>query len=173
MLAGRGNGVTNMSTSADRNRVALAMFQSSQNLCRALGDFDKAGLASQQMGLAGRASAMSDFIRSFHASETKLASAEQLIGSIEPLAMTAGQEGILASGGPLWPALQCFGTAPSDALVSARWMEPRLRDELTAHINNGAILFGVRAASVDQQKICTHILLQHSSHRVHTHEFNL
>ena len=160
-----------MSSRVDRNRVALAMFESNHGLCRALGDFDSAGLAPEQMGVAGRASAISTLIEDFHAGTTRPAGVKHLIGGIAPLAVLVGQERLLASAGPFWPSLQCFGTSPDDSLVSARWMTPRLRDELATHIVNGAILLGVRAASADQQKTCTQTLLQHSTHRVHTHEF--
>jgi hypothetical protein len=170
-LAGTFNGFSPMSSGADRNRVALAMFESNQSLWRALGDFDNAGLAPEQLGVAGRASAISALVQAFHAGTSRPAHVQHLISGIAPLAVMAGQERLLASAGPLWPSLQCFGTMPDDALVCARWMTPRMRDELATHIVNGAILLGVRAASADQQKTCTQTLLQHSIHRVHTHEF--
>jgi hypothetical protein len=170
-LAGTFNGFSPMSSGADRNRVALAMFESNQSLCQALGDFDNAGLAPEQMGVAGRASAISALVQAFQAGAKRPVRVTHLISGIAPLAVKVGQEKLLASGGPLWPSLQFFGSLPDDALVSARWMTPLLREELGAHLINGAILLGVRAASADQQKTCTHTLLQHSTHRVHTHEF--
>ena len=160
-----------MNTGTDRNRVALAVFENSQSICRALSDLDGAGLPPEQMGVAGRASAMSALVAAFHTSWARPSGVEQLICQIQPLAVMAGPERLLASDGPLWPALQCFGSVPGDVLVSACWMSPRLRDEIAAHIINGAALLGVRAASVDQQKTCTQTLLQHSTYRVHTFEF--
>jgi hypothetical protein len=173
MLAGIFNGLPTMSSGVDRNRVALAMFENNQGLCRALGDFDRVGLTSEQIGIAGRASVMTAFIEAYHAGNTMSACAKYLISGITPLAVMVGEERLLASGGPLWPSLRCFGTLPGDALVSARWMAPKLQDELATHIANRAILLGVCAASADQQKSCTQTLLQHSTHRVHTHEFDL
>jgi hypothetical protein len=171
MLAGPFNGFSPMSSGAYRNRVALAMFENNQCLCRALEHFDNAGLAPEQMGVAGRASAVSAHVQVFYAGTTMPARVEHLINGIAPLAAMVGQERLRASASPLWPSLQCFGTLPDDALVSARWMIPRLRDELATHIVNGVIFFGSRAASADQQKTRTQTLLQHSNHRVHTHEF--
>ncbi len=156
---------------ADRKRVAFALFENSQRLCRVLGDFETAGFNAQQMGVAGRASAISAFAKVLHANMSRPARADHLISELVPLSVVANEEKLVASGGPFWPTLQCFGIRPEDDLVSAPWMTPRLRDELAAHIIDGAILFGIRAATVEQHKVSTQNLLQHSTHRVHTHEF--
>jgi hypothetical protein len=160
-----------MSSGVERNRVALAMFENNHNLCRALEDFDSAGLAPDQMGVAGHASAISALVQAFHAGATRPKPIADLLRGVQPLALNVGHEKLVASSGPLWPALKCFGRVPDEPLVVAAWMAPRLRDELATHITNGAVLFCVRAASADQQKTCTQTLLQHSTHRVHTHEF--
>jgi hypothetical protein len=173
MLAGPFNGFSPMSSGADRNRVALAMFENNQSLGRAFGEFDRVGLPSDQMGLAGRASAIAAFQQYLEGNQTRSASAQQLIRAVEPLGGSVGDERVFASSGSLWPALRCFGTVPGDALITACWLARRYRDEIAASITHGAVLFGLRATSVNQQKTCTQILLQHSSHRVHTHEFNL
>ena len=171
ILAGSFCGFSAMSNGADRNRVALAMFESNQSLCRVLGDFDNTGLSHHQMGVAGRASAIAALIEVFEAFSQRPKPVEDLLRGVQPLALDVGHERLVASSGPLWPTLRCFGSAPYEPLIVAPWMAPRLRNELTAHIANGAVLFGVRAVSADQQKTCTKTLLQHSSHRVHTHEF--
>ena len=171
MSSGHENGFSPMSSGVDRNRVALAMFVSNQSLCLALSDLNRAGLPSEQMGIAGRATAMAALVEAFHTGSARPSGVEQLIRGIQPLPVMAGPERLLASDGPLWPTLKCFGTVPDAPLVVALWMPPRLRDELAAYIIDGAALLGVRAASVDQHKTCTQTLLQHSTHRVHTHEF--
>jgi hypothetical protein len=171
MPAGPYGGFLLMSSGVDRNRVALAMFENNQSLCRALGDFDSAGLVPDQMGVAGRASAISALVHAFHAGTARPKPIAGLLQGVQPLALDVGREKLVASSGPLWPALRCFGIAHNEPLVVAPWMAPRLRDELVAHLTNGAVLFGVRPASADQQKTCTQTLLQHSTHRVHTHEF--
>ncbi len=114
---------------------------------------------------------MSALVQAFNAGVVKPARLEQLVLGLQPLAGMAGSERLVASGGPLWPSLQCFGTSPEHDLVNAYWMAPRIRDELSAHLVNGAVLLGVRATTADQQKTCTQTLLQHSTHRVHTLEF--
>jgi hypothetical protein len=171
MLAGPFSGFLPMSSGVDRNRVALTMFENNQSLCRALADFDISGLAPDQMGIAGRASAISALVRVFHAGAARPIPIEGLLHGVIPLARNVGHEKLVASSGPLWSTLKCFGIASDEPLVVAPWMVPRLRDELAGHIKNGAILFGVRAAFADQQKTCTQTLLQHSTHRVHSYEF--
>jgi hypothetical protein len=169
-----------MTTGTERNRVAMAMFESTQclcqdlseDLCGGLGDFDQAGFAGDQMGVAGVASATSALVQSTNGRTPKSAHFERLISGFKVPVMATGQAGILASAGPLWPALQCFGTAPGDPLVMARWIALRSGDEFAAHIGTGVILFGVRATSAGQKKSCTHIPLQHRPHRVYTREFS-
>jgi len=48
-----------------------------------------------------------------------------------------------------------------------------LRNDLTSYIRNGAVVLGVSSNTLDQQRQSTRVLLEHSSHRVQTHEFTL
>ena len=70
-------------------------------------------------------------------------------------------------------AARCLGAATAEALITANWMTLKLRDDLTQDIRKGAVVLGVSANDFDQRRQSTRILLQHSSHRVQTHEFIL
>jgi hypothetical protein len=174
---GTWNEMRAMATMVHRTRLALAAFDDGHGLCQALRRLDDAGLAADQLGLAGRASVAAALAGACDTtiSETSRQGVRGTGVSVafEPLAMALGNEAVVISGGPFWRDLKCFGTRPDDALVIAAWMAPQLRQELAAHIDGGAMLLGVRALDLSQQKRSTQILLELSSYRVHTHEFNL
>ena len=155
----------------DRNRVAMTVFENGPSLCRLLSDFDTAGLAAEQMGFAGRSSAISDLLQACEVDKHTTERIGVFLRETEQLALIVGDEKLVISRGSLWPTLRCFANAPGEPLLAAQLMTARFRDELTAYIVKGAILFGVRTVSIDQQRSCTRTLLQHSTHRVHTLEF--
>ncbi len=161
-----------MTKAADRSRNCVAIFDTFPDLCRAFDDFDAVALPSGQIGLAGRASTVTGLKHYLGQGRVKILSADRALFAIAPVGIDVGEEKLLATGGGLWPTLQFFGTRPGEELIAARWIAPHNRDELTTHIINGAVLVSVRAATADLHRKCTQILLQHSSNRVHTHEFN-
>lgn len=156
-----------------RIRVALAAFDRGSDLCPALASLDDVKFDPAQLGIAARASSFSR-LRSQHVAGTLSgASASQLICGSVPLSLTVAHEPVLISAGPLWPTLACFGTSQGELLVTATWMAAALREDVIRHLANGAILLGVTAKSAEQQRTATQILLNHSSHRVHTLDFRV
>jgi hypothetical protein len=160
-----------MTLATDRVRVTLAVFDQASDLAPALIGLDQAGFESAQLGIAARASIFA-VLRDAHVDGSlNAANALGLVYGSSPIGFTALQEPVRVSAGPFWPTLKCFGALPGTPLLTAPWMAPQLRDDLAQHIANGAILLGVGATSLDQQRTATQILLRHSSHRVHTHDF--
>lgn len=145
-----------------RLRIALAAFDDGERLRAALNALSKANVADTQKGVAARRPQIESLLR-----------AAIPLGRLTTVPFTANGDETLASDGPFWSALNFFAKAAGQPLIVAPWMAPRLRDELCRHISDGATLLGARATTTEQQKQCTQILLNCSSHRVHTHEFTL
>lgn len=99
--------------------------------------------------------------------------AADAIAEVETTAPRIGDQFVVVTRNSLWQKIKCFGAAASGALITAGWMTHQLRDDLTEHIRNGAVVLGVSCNDFDQQRQSTRILLRHSSHRVQTHEFTL
>ena len=158
-----------MSLNSNRNRIALALFDEGASLCRALSELMITGVTVDQLGVAGPSSAihrLAHQLDNLASNEIKI-----LISEMQILRRDDGGEKLVVWRGPLWSTLHFFTDAASEPVAIAPWMDPRLRDELIAHINGGCILLGLRTSSIQQQKACTQLLLQHCRHRVRTYEF--
>lgn len=170
--AGDPQGEREMVNVPDRVRLAMAPFNSGADLCPALQDLERAMFKVAQLGIAARHSVFSK-LKQYVAGTLKAANVAQLVCGSGPLGVSIAHEPVRISAGPLWPALACFGSSQDQPLIAASWMAPQLREELARHLAKGAILLGVGAATVEQQKTATQILLNHCAHRVHTHDFRL
>ncbi len=157
----------------DRVRLTMAPFNRGADLCPALQDLERAMFKMTQFGIAARDSVFSKLKQQYVAGTLKAASVAELVCGSAPLDVSIAHEPVRISAGSMWPSLACFGSSQGEPLVAASWMAPHLRDELTRHLAKGAILLGVTAATAEQQKMATQILLNHSSHRVHTHDFRV
>lgn len=171
MLVGDINGGGRMANDINRTRVALALFDRGIDLAPALRGLEAAGFDGGQLGIAARASRFVSLKTDYAAGVLSARIAAPLICGSTLLGAGALDDPVRISTGTFWPALRCFGADSGSPLVSAPWMAPRLRDELSRHLTDGAILLGVGAVSPEQQRSATQLLLNHSSHRVHTHDF--
>ncbi len=177
-----------MALGVHRTRIALATFDAGRGLGAALAHLKRAGLLRTQMGIAARASVVAALARDAPIVALGTDDVAPLFVELARLPVVLGSENfatenvstenlnrdsILVSGWAFWQRLGAFNTGAAEPLVTAPWMAPQLRLEVADRIRLGAALLGVSAVDLDQQKLCTQILLDHSSHRVHTHEFVL
>jgi hypothetical protein len=162
-----------MMPASNRLRVALTAFDHGKAMCAALEGLGRTGIDVAQVGIAARQSVFSTLEADYHAGKLMANGVPQLLSGAAVLGLAVGHDAVQVSKGSLWPALQCFGAHAGDPPVSAPWMTAQMRDDLTAHLARGAILFGVGARSAGQQSSATQILLEHSSQRVLTHDFRV
>ena len=100
------------------------------------------------------------------------AAAATILDDVEVTSKLGGDQ-VAVTRGSLWQCLSSFAAGADDEFITAHWMAPKLRDDLATYIRAGAVVLGVSANTINQQRESTRVLLQHSSHRVQTHEFTL
>ena len=161
-----------MTQGVGRTRFIVAVFDSGEDLIRAVSELLRRGFAREQMGVVALLSSLSRLRRTASPGELEPAEITAILGDIEVLP-AASEDRVVVTRGSLWQCLGSFGTVVDDELIVAHWMTPQLREVLATHIRAGAVVLGVSAKTVDQQRESTRVLLQHSSYRVQTHEFTL
>lgn len=157
---------------AAKTRLAIAAFAHAANLVEAVVELERTGFGREQLGIAGLESSIAQLQAGTSGRATGLLG--ELLRSAEratPAFIVSGDDFVLVACGPLWQNIGTMRGNAGDQLVIASWMDPATRAEMTRHICDGAIILGVRADTVDQQRRSARILLSHSSERVQTHEF--
>ncbi len=162
-----------MAKGADKKRLAIAVFDRGDCLCRALADLGGVGITREQLGIAALAPTLVRLQNGAWCVGSACGDIADAVARVETTPARVDDQFVVVTRNSLWQKLQCFGAAASEALITANWMTLKLRNDLTDHIRKGAVVLGVSANDFDQQRQSTRILLQHSSHRVQTHEFTL
>jgi hypothetical protein len=162
-----------MAKGADKTRLrlAIAVFDGGECLCRALADLGLVGFVREQVGIAALASTLLGLRQGPSCVGSQCGDVVDAIAQVEKTPTKVNNEFVVVTRDSLWQRLGCFSAATAEALITANWMTLKLRDDLTGYIRKGAIVLGVSANDLNQQRQSTRILLQHSSHRVQTHEF--
>lgn len=158
---------------ADKTRLAIAVFDSDACLCNALANLRSVGFGREQIGIATLTSTLSALRSGALGVALDDGNAADPVTQVETTLTKVDDGFVVVTRGSFWERLGCFGGAASQALGTANWMTLKLRDDLTEYIRKGAIVLGVSARDLDQQRQSTRILLRFSSHRVQTHEFTL
>ena len=161
-----------MSQGVARTRLVVAVFDGREELYRAVTELLRRGLAREQMGIVALLSSLPRLRRAASPVELEPAAIATILGDVEMLPIVS-EDRVVVTRGSLWQCLGSFATVANDELITAHWMTPNLRDDLATYIRSGAVVLGVSANSIDQQRESTRVLLQHSSYRVQTHEFTL
>jgi hypothetical protein len=159
-----------MTKGTTRTAVALAAFDDGGRLRAAILALAGIGIPRDEAGIAALATTIA-IMRHQVMQDADAPPLAAILDNVEPLAVMVRNVAVHVSRGDFWPSLACFGATPDADPFTAPWMTPRMRIDLARHISNGAAVLGVRAATIEQRKRCTRILLERSSHRVHTHEF--
>ncbi len=167
------SGTANMSRGGGKTRLAIAVFDRGECLCRALMDLDVAGFTREQRGIAAVAPTLVRLQNGTWCTGSACGVVADVIAEVETTPTRVDDEFVVVTRNSIWQKLQCFGAVASEALITANWMTLKLRDDLTEYVRNGAVVLGVSANDIDQQRQSTRILLRYSSHRVQTHEFIL
>ena len=162
-----------MGPGAVKTRFAIAAFDNGENLLEALAELMERGFERQQIGIVARASVLVNMERNVELGQPNYTGAASIIGDVESTSARIDDDVILVTRNSFWQSVSSFLFQASDGLAAAHWMTPQLRDDLAGYIRNGAIILGVSADTLDQQRQSTRVLLEHSSHRVQTHEFRL
>ena len=162
-----------MSKGVSKTRLAIAVFDRGECLCRALADLDVAGFKRDQRGIAAVAPTLIRLQNGAWCAGSACGVVADVIVEVETTPTRVDDEFVVVTRNSIWQKLQCFGSASSEALITANWMTLQLREDLTEYVRKGAVVLGVSASDFDQQRQSTRILLKHSSHRVQTHEFIL
>jgi hypothetical protein len=149
----------------ERARLTLATFDCGQRLALALNELSDCQLGRDHIGLAALESAIPRI--------TTIAPPCPLLTDLTSHIARSTYSRLVTTSAPFWQRFACFGSHIGDPLVVARWMPPRLRDELTGRIVSGAVVLGVAPVTLSQQTLSARIMLAHSSARVQTHEFSL
>ena len=165
-----------MTQGVGRTRFIVAVFDSGEDLIRAVSELLRRGFAREQMGIIALLSALSKLRQPATPIEVTRAEAEAIAAIIldDVEAAPGLRDGqVVVTRNSLWQCLGSFATAAGTDLITAQWMTPKLREDLTTFIRSGAVVLGVSANTIDQQRESTRVLLQHSSYRVQIHEFTL
>ena len=165
------DGTKHMGPGAVKTRFAIAAFDNGENLLEALAELMERGLERQQIGIVARASVLVNLERNVELGRPNYTGAASIIADVESTSARIDDDVILVTRNSFWQSVSSFLFQASNGLVAAHWMTPQLRDDLAGYIRNGAIILGVSADTLDQQRQSTRVLLEHSSHRVQTHEF--
>ena len=155
-----------MSQGTEKTRLALAAFDGANDLRLALADLAKLGVAREQIGIAVLASSVPQVAAAERSSIT------DFLGDTETVQTGIADQPLIMTSDSLWQHISVFGRAGVSDSIAASWMPRSLRTLLTDQIRSGAFILGVSADGVEQQRQSTRILLNRSSHRVQTHEFN-
>ncbi len=162
-----------MTIGAEKTRLAIAVFDRGECLCRAISDLTFAGFDRQQIGIAAVAATLVRLQNGAWCSGSACCGVADAVGQVETTPTRVDGQYVVVTKDTLWQRYGCFGTTATDSLFTANWMILKLRVDLTEYIRKGAVILGVSANDVDQQSQSTRVLLRYSSHRVQTHEFTL
>ena len=162
-----------MAKGLDKTRLSIAVFDRGNCLCQALADLAGAGFEGDQMGIAALASTLVALQERAPCAGVHCTHIVGVIAAFETTPTKVDDQFVVVTRNSLWQKFGCFGAIATDALFSANWMTLKLQDDLTDYIKKGAVVLGVSARDLSQQRQSTRILLQHSSQRVQTHEFIL
>ena len=176
-------------TSGDKVREAVAVFEDVSALEAAVEELHAAGFAEAEISLlAGddaverklghvyqRVEELEDepraprtaFVSSKHLGERE----NRLLGSLTVLPTVIAAGTVVASAGAVAAAI--VGTALTGALlgtVFTHWMDQRHADWLKGQLNRGGILLWVRTTTAERERDALAILTRYSAHDIHIHE---
>lgn len=166
-----GRGTTGMVTASIKQRVALAGFDDGPQICRAVLELGEADITVDDFGVVARASSILALRFGSASCRPGGRLGAVLDGEMEAVRVASGvNDAVVVSAGSFWKKLGCFSDSTEQDLISATWIAPHLRDELTASLCRGAIILGLCARTLGQHWRATRILLQFSSSKVQTYE---
>ena len=173
--AANGPGLVGVMAGAMKARFTIAVFDGVAGLRIALCELQERGFARRQFGIVLRASILDAARMAMRggASGGDDGEVAALLADVVTAPMLVDGAAVAITSNSMWQVLNAVGRGAKDELFAATWMTSQLRSELARYIRNGAIVLGVVADTLDQQRQSTRTLLAHSSHRVQTHEFRI
>ena len=158
-----------MSGTGDKLRLAIAAFYDADRLAGSLQDFVLLGILPEDLWLLTN-----------HERDDGRSALRRALEGCGSLSAHLSESTVTAKLIPDAPLIVCTNTPVLDVLRQARTatgatclealFQGEVREEIKAHVRNGAVIAMVKADTPKLQDHCVRVLLRHSLHTVHSEE---